>query len=77
MEYVKSARVLKGLTSVELARKLNLTTQYYKKVELEEVPLSSNVLKSLVKVLKLDLITCKVLWVQDRQRESQTIKEIN
>lgn len=77
MEYVKSARVLKGLTSVELARKLNLTTQYYKKVELEEVPLSSNVLKSLIKVLKLDLITCKVLWVQDRQRESQTIKEIN
>lgn len=70
-------RVSKGLTSAELARKLNLTTRYYKKVELEEVPLSSYVLKNLIKILKLDMITCKVLWVQDRQKESQDIKEIN
>lgn len=70
-------RVSKGLTSAELARKLNLTTRYYKKVELEEVPLSSYVLKNLIKILKLDMITCKVLWVQDRQKESQNIKEIN
>lgn len=54
-ERLKKAREKLNLTQLEVAEKANMTVNYYAMIERNEVNPSYNKLKSLVKVLKLEV----------------------
>jgi transcriptional regulator with XRE-family HTH domain len=60
-KYLKSRRVEKGLTDVELCNDLDIQLSYYRKVELDKAQLSFSLFQKLHKYLELDDITCVVL----------------
>lgn len=64
-EYLKFKRLEKGYTFSEVASKLNVTQEFYKKVELGMVQPSRSLFQRLVKLLGLDIITSIVLIKQD------------
>ena len=64
-EYVKFKRFEKGYTFSEMGEKLNISPEFYKKVELGKVQPSRSLFQKLVKILELDEITCVVLIKQE------------